>query len=362
MITLLPDGTARKNPRLVPSVGETLFTGCAAKRRRTAKRIAAELEAAGLPIERRVLVQSVKSAEERFELYPRTIIHKRPQTTNPPKKRGTRKAIDHLSKRAQRGLRHAAVNAWPALVSQFCLTYHQNWPKDGRIVKKHLHCMIERLRYYRPDLRYLWILEFQERGAPHFHLFLSEEPNRELQQFLASAWVDITDPGNGQALNVHMHPKNFIKWDMGGGTYVAKYLEKQSQKQVPEGFENVGRFYGASRGAVPLPSTVRPADFEAAATDRITGEVQVTWQQCVRWLGKWHQAQLRAFAAVKGRVPGQSRFRHTPQSARLWTGVYAYLVIEQYAIEQRRKSECASVRTAGSEVAAFRIVRTAANK
>jgi len=319
----------------VPNVGEPIYSGFSEKRRRIKRRLEQEVDPSTLGA--LALVQSVKSQQEHLLIYPKSLVLRRQQSMHPPKKRGIRQKIDHLSKRAQRGLRHAAVNSWPALVSQFVATYHLDWPQDGRVIKQHLNAFLVELRRRRPDLRYLWVLEFQDRGAPHFHIYLSTPPEPELHEFLASTWVRITDKGNAKALAVHRHRKQFAAWDMGSGTYVAKYLEKQGQKIVPEGFENVGRFYGASRGIVPVPACVRPEDFEHAAADRTTGELSVTWSQCVRWLGRWHQAQLNGYARQKGFKPWSSRFRTTPASSRLWGAAAAYLCIENYATNHGRK-------------------------
>jgi len=337
-------------PRLVPNVGETVFTGKAEKNRKIARRLRDGLPADFDP-SALLLVHSAKSQNEHFQIFPRSLHHKRPSLAPPKKNQGCRHAINHFSKKSQRSLRHVAVNSWPALVSQFMLSYHLDWPTDGRQVKRHLNLFLTRLRQARPDLRYLWVLEFQERGAPHFHLFLSELPTAALHDFLASTWVKVTDPGNAAALAVHSHHRNFIKWDMGSGAYVAKYLEKQGQKQIPPGFENVGRFYGSSRGSVPLPVNVYPEHFEAAATDRISGEITVTWKQAVRWLGRWDQARLRAAAAHYGQKARPSRFLTSWQSARLWLAASVYCQIENYAIKQREVSQCASAKGVGSSAA-----------
>lgn len=51
------------------------------------------------------------------------------------------------------------------------LTYPENMT-DGRQGKKHLKAFLQRLRYHRPDISGFWKLEFQHRGAIHFHLML----------------------------------------------------------------------------------------------------------------------------------------------------------------------------------------------
>lgn len=61
---------------------------------------------------------------------------------------------------------------------------------------------------------------------------------------------------------------------MGSATYLCKYLDKEAQKAVPEGFVNFGRFWGNSRTLVPAPITVTIEDVDLAApVDPLTGEV-----------------------------------------------------------------------------------------
>lgn len=51
------------------------------------------------------------------------------------------------------------------------LTYGRKYP-SARVSKKHLKAFLERFRRLAPDSCGFWRLEFQKRGAPHFHLLL----------------------------------------------------------------------------------------------------------------------------------------------------------------------------------------------
>jgi hypothetical protein len=48
-------------------------------------------------------------------------------------------------------------------------TFHNCYPKDGQGLKKVLSCFLKLLSSFEPSFNYFWKLEFQERGAPHFH-------------------------------------------------------------------------------------------------------------------------------------------------------------------------------------------------
>jgi hypothetical protein len=123
----------------------------------------------------------------------------------------------------------------PALVSQFGLTYHDQWPTDGRTSKAHLNAWLTALRRLLPDIGYLWLLEFQKRNAPHYHIFLTITPDEETRLKLAEAWCRITSPGDAAALCFHQDRRNWIAWDMGTGSYLCKYLDKEAQKATPQG-------------------------------------------------------------------------------------------------------------------------------
>lgn len=120
-------------------------------------------------------------------------------------------------------------------------------------------------RNYGP-FEYVWFLEFQRRGAPHLHLLLTlEAPDPfwpEMAEFvteerrrMAELWCRAMKlvPGTNlwdNAVSVHRHPRSWeqIKKIDGAARYITAYASKPKQKSVPDGFQNVGRFWGCSRG------------------------------------------------------------------------------------------------------------------
>lgn len=273
-------------------------------------------QAAGAPL--------VSSAISRrgLEVYPVSVKIVRPSTSSsvPPP---VRSAIDSFSDKSRRRLRFTALNAFPALSAQFGMTYPETWPDDGRIVKRHLDNFLHKFRRRWPDHSYLWIFEFQRRGAPHFHLFTSLPVTDQHRHELAAMWVKTICGGNSSLL-VHDHSSNFIKWEMRGGSYLCKYLEKQAQKCVPEQFLNVGRFWGASRGIVPEPVFV-DAETVPEVVDRSTGEVVCGgFNQLTRWIGRLHEKQTRGF----------SMCRKTSRSYTVPVAAQHYKAIERYYSQQ----------------------------
>jgi hypothetical protein len=99
-----------------------------------------------------------------------------------------------------------------------------------------------------------------------------------------------------------LHEKNYIPWDMRGGSYVCKYLEKRSQKSVPDEFGWPGRFWGSSRELVPEPDIVMMGNIEQGKRDEV-----------IRGLCRHHEASLRG-------KKWQSRARRTSTSSVLPKG------------------------------------------
>ena len=179
------------------------------------------------------LVSSCISQQDRVEVFPVSLRVKRPGCGNPNQQPPEKTGIFSFSNHSRRRLRFRAVNAFPALVSQFGLTYHNQWPTDGRTSKAHLNAWLTAVRRLLPGVGYLWLLEFQKRNAPHYHVFLTIPPDEETRIKLAEAWCRITSPDDPAALRFHQDQRNWITWDMGTGSYLCKYLDKEAQKVSP---------------------------------------------------------------------------------------------------------------------------------
>jgi hypothetical protein len=123
------------------------------------------------------------------------------------------------------------------------LTYPADYPTDGKIIKYHRKRFVQWINRTH-DGGYIWCLEFQKRGAPHFHVLVDRQiPYQEV----AEKWYDIVDSEDEKHLEAgtsveSIRNKEGMKW------YMADYLSKWQQKQVPDDYVNVGRFWCASRG------------------------------------------------------------------------------------------------------------------
>lgn len=245
--------------------------------------------------------------------------------------------INSFSIPSKRRLKFQAANAFPELISQFGMTYHKKSP-DGRTVKKHLNQFLTELRQKYPNVKYLWILEFQTRGIPHFHLFLSlSYETKGLHKYLAETWHRIAEPKSREHLRFHKHEKNFIAWDMGSGSYLCKYLDKEHQKVVPEGFTGVGRFWGTSRNLVPEPIgyDCDYSNCDEIVVDEQTGEIEKEFhatEYVVRTLCKHHEKSVR-------KTPWRSSARTRPTSYTLPNAARVLNQLEKWLYRQKSYDE-----------------------
>jgi hypothetical protein len=188
--------------------------------------------------------------------------------------RGT---IDMVSKRSLNRLALLVRSCGVDFKSVWTLTYGVNYPMSGREAKRHLnHFLVQSKRTF-GVFEYVWIIEFQQRGACHFHVATTLEPPSAIDRSVfASLWSAISTPYSwlytsledvggrlveDQTLltdravyDVHNHRKSWeaIRKKDGIHRYMAKYANKLKQKEVPYFYSDVGRFWGASRG-VKLP-------------------------------------------------------------------------------------------------------------
>lgn len=162
-----------------------------------------------------------------------------------------REDITIFSKRSQKRLSWAySQGPWRSMIT---LTYHKKFP-DYEVSKEHLHSVLKVVK--RMGLNYLWVVEFQGRGFPHYHIWLSEvlRPGTT-RNFLriSNAWLRATKQYNDtpESIEFHHHPKIYTDWDVQVHlNYASKYAEKQRQKWLPVGVDKYGRWWGTDREVI----------------------------------------------------------------------------------------------------------------
>lgn len=239
-----------------------------------------------------------------LDVFSQDIKFRRSSTGNglsqPAGDRPGRGAISCFSKKSQARLEHLLRNEHFRAQSSFCLTYHNNWPVDGRICKRQLdnfhHCCRRKLAGI--FWGSCWVIEFQYRGAPHFHLFFTFPVDREFGLWMAKTWNRITSGGPGH-LYWHSRAENFRAWDhRKGNAYASKnYMtgSKAHQKEIPAEFLRIGRWWGNTRNMAPKAWR---QDFSSLLKDFNSGNVNWTEKQTrnyiLRTFRKLYDAKVRA--------------------------------------------------------------------
>lgn len=186
-------------------------------------------------------------------------------------KRGT---ISGLSRKARQRLLWCAENT-PELRCQglmfVTLTYPGEWPKDGRQVKRHLDTFGKRTRRF--GGYFLWVLEYQTRGAPHFHLLAKypDEWNLEkVREWVAGSWYEVVGSGDERHLKAGTGVEE-VKNPQAAGYYVSSYSGKWEQKRIPEGVSLPGKMWGMVGCRTPKPQILcfNEGDLEGVQLVRI---------------------------------------------------------------------------------------------
>lgn len=133
------------------------------------------------------------------------------------------------------------------------LTYHLEYPLDFEGYKYHLHHFLISLSRAFPRAGVMWKLEFQERGAPHYHLFVWGVSLEDLRSFVPDTWYKIAGAGSAYHLAWHKgelgneHCVQAIKSWNGVKYYASKYFSK-----IDDTISRGGRIWGKSGSHVVL--------------------------------------------------------------------------------------------------------------
>lgn len=137
---------------------------------------------------------------------------------------GRRGIVTGFSAASRRRLIKKIARLRPKRAVFVTLTYPNLYP-SGRRSKDHLRAFFERIRRKFPEASAIWRLEFQERGAPHFHLMIFDMPYvpwRTVRQWwteIISEYVELHQP-RVEIKKIHSQ--------RGCMYYVAKYCSKTS--------------------------------------------------------------------------------------------------------------------------------------
>lgn len=134
---------------------------------------------------------------------------------------------------------HRRLKELPVFVT---LTYPGEWVEDGRIWKEDLNRFAVRFKRAWGAVTVIWKLEFQKRGAPHFHLlvYFSDATGHtaKFRKWLSDTWYECVRSGDPKhlAAGTRCEPVRSLN---GVQFYCSKYMAKLVSER-----RNVGRFWG----------------------------------------------------------------------------------------------------------------------
>jgi hypothetical protein len=127
-------------------------------------------------------------------------------------------------------------------------------------------------------------MEFQKRGACHFHMIVDKEIDEDE---LKRIWYEIVGSGDSRhrKRGAHISP---IRSLGGFKKYMIDYLTKEEQKRVPYFYQNAGRFWGYTRSLVPVEIRVIVGPKKDILILRRNFRIFRKWQEknYSRWRGK----------------------------------------------------------------------------
>lgn len=177
------------------------------------------------------------------------------------------------------------------------LTYPEHFP-SVEVSKRDLAAFRKRLLRMFPGCAAIVKLEFQERGAPHFHLFLLGVPFIH-HEVIAKIWADICGY-TGEEYEKHLAAGTEVRRVYSRRqaiSYIAKYLGKVEQCDV----EGVGRFWSVfgdfERYCGVIMQMVLSAP-QSAQVARVLGKLRIA---SVRWNRDRHK--LKSARSARGQSP-----------------------------------------------------------
>jgi len=132
------------------------------------------------------------------------------------------------------------------------LTFGQRFP-SANLAKKFLKTFLQRLRRKFPRVSGFWRLEYQKRGAPHFHLMLFDFPYVPAQD-IARSWAEVIGDEYCNTANGQVRPPSvqikLLKGKKQAMYYCSKYMAKTEDDRDGGTFNDVpylhtGRYWAA---------------------------------------------------------------------------------------------------------------------
>lgn len=207
-----------------------------------------------------------------------------------------RRLLDSLNKINRRAVRSALF---------VTLTYPREWSPAWQDWKRDIDAFGKRLMRQYPGCSFVWRLEYQKRGAPHFHLMLFGVPFIPCA-WVARSWYDVVGSGDPRHLKAGTEVRR-VRSFRSVIAYAAKYLAKD---QNPDDARTDGRVWGII-GRANLPIEVVTVELSTRA-----------WYTMRRYLRAWVERRTnKPWYSARGRLGGITVYFPSGEAMRLLVGV-----------------------------------------
>lgn len=212
------------------------------------------------------------------------------------------------------------------------LTYPAEFPApdDHAVYKYHLKLIATYMRRRWPHCSGIWKLEFQKRGAAHYHLMifgLWSLPIEEVRDWFRVTWYEIAHNGDENQGNAGTQVDR-IKSALGAMSYFAKYMSKGDQTR-PGNF--TGRYWGKIN-AKKLPlvepqsidlATEQSAQYARWARKKIEKDVNGSnWR---RWLEEMRERSWQGVTRLGWQV-AKSAYQGGAERVPMWQRIEKEMV------------------------------------
>lgn len=204
--------------------------------------------------------------------------YKRPRKPRACSKRGK---ISRLTRKSVSRLKFFARNLPASFRYMATLTYPSEFPCDGRVAKRHLDLFLKCFKRKYPNRNYFQTLEFQDRGAPHFHILFDCPINAV---WASKTWHRIVGSEDIHHLTFGCRV-DVIKKNV--ASYLSDYIKKMDQKTVPEEYIEVGRFWSCSKNIIQSFCNILPFLPTKFVLDKL------------RTLKRYYKKRMKSYVSLK---------------------------------------------------------------
>ena len=151
---------------------------------------------------------------------------------------GKRGSIRSFSKASRMRLMRTVARVKKAKLPIFVtLTYPSNYSDSFSAWKRDLDVFTKRVKRKYPRAGVLWRLDFQMRGAPHYHLLLWGVPC--VREWISRAWYEVVGSGDLKHLQAGTNTPQIRSYK-----HLSSYVSKRIARVTRENHIHVGRWWG----------------------------------------------------------------------------------------------------------------------